>query len=24
MHSPEAITGMLRETTVFEINERQC
>ena len=23
-HAPEAITGMLRETTVFEINERQC
>jgi hypothetical protein len=23
-HSAEAITGMLRETAVFEINERQC
>lgn len=23
-HAPEALTGMLRETTVFEINERQC
>ena len=24
MHPADAITGMLRETTVFEINERQC
>ena len=23
-HPAEALTGMLRETTVFEINERQC
>ncbi|MFT3884237.1 MAG: DUF3341 domain-containing protein [Flavobacteriales bacterium] len=23
-HSAEAVTSMLRETTVFEINERQC
>ena len=23
-HAPEAITGMLRETSVYEINERQC
>ncbi len=23
-HAPEAITELLRETTVFEINERQC
>ena len=23
-HDADAITGMLRETTVFEINERQC